>query len=59
MAEWIDNEFAYRAFSHLPRFRQINNSSTFKLTFRCPVCGDSQTDAMKARGWYYGGTGCR
>lgn len=56
MAEWIDNEFAYRAFSHLPRFRQINNSSTFKLTFRCPVCGDSQTDAMKARGWYYGGT---
>lgn len=54
MAIWIDNEFAYRALAHLPKFRQINNSSIFKLNFRCPVCGDSQTDMNKARGWYYG-----
>lgn len=57
MSTWIDNEFAYRAFSHLPRFVQINNSSMYKLRFRCPVCGDSQTDDLKARGWYYGDGG--
>lgn len=51
---WIDNEFAYRALAHLPKFTQVNNSSTFKLRFRCPVCGDSKTDQNKARGWYYG-----
>lgn len=54
MSAWIDNEFAYRAFAHLPRFKQINNSSVYKLNFRCPVCGDSKTDQNKARGWYYG-----
>lgn len=54
MSSWVDNEFAYRAFAHLPKFTQVNNSSSFKLRFRCPVCGDSQTDVNKSRGWYYG-----
>lgn len=51
---WVHNEFAFRALSHLPRFRQVNNASQFKLNCRCPVCGDSQKDQMKARFWAYG-----
>lgn len=50
---WIDNEFAFRAFAHLPRFKQVTNGPKFKLNFRCPLCGDSQKDQFKARGWAY------
>lgn len=50
---WVDNEFAFRAFSHLPRFKQVTNGPRFKLNFRCPICGDSQKDQFKARGWAY------
>lgn len=53
MSSWVDNEFAYRAFSHLPRFKQVTNGHRFKLNFRCPICGDSQKDQFKARGWAY------
>ncbi|ANA49381.1 DNA primase [Salmonella phage vB_SnwM_CGG4-1] len=51
---WVHNEYAFRALSHLSRFRQVNNVSQFKLNCRCPVCGDSQKDIMKARFWAYG-----
>lgn len=51
---WIDNEFAFRALAHLPRFKQVNNSSRLKLNCRCPICGDSQKDLFKARFWAYG-----
>jgi hypothetical protein len=50
---WVHNEFAFRALSHLPRFKQVNNSRQFKLNCRCPVCGDSKKDEHKARFWAY------
>lgn len=60
MASWVDNEFAIRAISHLPKFRQVATSSTFKLNCRCPICGDSQKDANKARFWIFAsGNGLR
>ena len=51
---WIDSEFAFRALAHLPRFKQVTNSARLKLNCRCPICGDSKTDAFKARFWAYG-----
>ncbi|QQG32100.1 DNA primase [Citrobacter phage CkP1] len=51
---WVHNEYAFKALSHLPRFRQVNNAAQFKLNCRCPVCGDSQKDQLKARFWAYG-----
>ncbi|AWD90463.1 DNA primase [Erwinia phage Cronus] len=50
---WVDNEFAERVFSVLPRFRKVTTSGQFKLNARCPICGDSQKDAFKARFWAY------
>lgn len=47
---WVDQEFAERVFSVLPRFRKVGGSQ-FKLNARCPICGDSQKDAFKARFW--------
>lgn len=49
---WVDNEFAEKVFSVLPRFRRVNGSQ-FKLNARCPICGDSQKDEFKARFWCY------
>ena len=50
---WVDNEYAIRAISHLPKFRHVTTSSTFKLNCRCPICGDSQKDINKARFWIF------
>lgn len=50
---WVDNEYAFRAFAHLPRFRQLTNGPRMKLNCRCPICGDSQKDQFKARFWVY------
>lgn len=49
---WVDKEFAIRAFSHMPRFRQVPGSD-FKINCRCPICGDSLKDSHKARFWAY------
>lgn len=49
---WVDNEFAERVFSVLPRYRKVGGSK-FKLNSRCPVCGDSLKDEFKARFWCY------
>lgn len=49
---WLDREFAIRALSHQPKFRQVTNGD-FKLNCRCPICGDSQKDMHKARFWAY------
>lgn len=50
---WVDQEFAERVFMTLPRYRKVHDSG-FKLNARCPICGDSQKDQMKARFWAYG-----
>ena len=44
---WIENKYASLLSSHLDRFKRINNG----YNFRCPVCGDSQTNKFKARGY--------
>lgn len=49
---YIDREFAVRALSYQPRYREVTGS-TFKANCRCKVCGDSQKDSHKARFWAY------
>ncbi|AUO78731.1 DNA primase [Klebsiella phage PhiKpNIH-6] len=49
---FVDYEFAERALSVLPRYRKLPGS-TFKLNCRCPICGDSQKNQMKARFWCF------
>jgi transcription elongation factor Elf1 len=36
--------------SRLDRFK-VRSTNPYKINFRCPVCGDSQTSKTKARGW--------
>lgn len=52
MSSYVDNEFALRIFSYQRNFRQVS-TMPFKLNCSCPVCGDSATDRLKARFWYY------
>ena len=49
---WVDNEYALKVFYTLDRFKQVS-TMPFKLQARCPICGDSQKDLLKARFWYY------
>lgn len=49
---YVDNEFALRIFSYQRNFRQVS-TMPFKLNCSCPICGDSATDRLKARFWYY------
>ncbi len=44
---WIENKYASLLSSQLERFKRISNG----YNFRCPVCGDSQTNKFKARGY--------
>lgn len=52
MSTWVDREYAEKVFCTLPRYRRVSGAE-FKLNARCPVCGDSQKDQMKARFWAY------
>lgn len=36
-----------------PKLRQFKQRGEFLWNFRCPVCGDSQKDKIKARGYIY------
>lgn len=49
---YVDNEFALRIFSYQRNFRQVS-TMPFKLNCSCMICGDSSTDRLKARFWYY------
>lgn len=44
---WIENKYASLLSSQLERFKRISNG----YNFRCPVCGDSQINKFKARGY--------
>lgn len=50
MAVWIDKKYVNLLSSKLERFAWKNNDLA---NFRCPVCGDSRTNKMKARGYIY------
>lgn len=41
----------------LPMFRDHSRNGIPKYNFRCPICGDSQKDQYKARGWFYESNG--
>lgn len=47
---YIDLEFAERALSSYPRFKVVRGTK-FRVNCRCPICGDSKSDMLKARFW--------
>lgn len=46
--DYIDNMFLRRASVYLEKFKDVGNGV---FNFRCPICGDSQKDKTKARGY--------
>ena len=47
---WLDHKYINLLSSRLERFARVN-ANTYK--FRCPICGDSQKDPRKTRGYVY------
>ena len=50
MSLYIDKKFVSLVSRKLERFKQ---KSEYLWNFRCPVCGDSHKDKLKARGYFY------
>ena len=50
MSVFIDRAFLLRASSKLQKFTQKKEDL---YNFRCPLCGDSQKNKIKARGYVY------
>lgn len=50
MSLYIDKKFVSLVSPKLERFKQ---KSEFLYNFKCPICGDSRTNKMKARGYFY------
>lgn len=46
----IDIEYIQRLSFRLAKFKQVKE---YLFTFRCPLCGDSQKDLNKTRGYFY------
>ena len=47
---WLDHKYINLMSSRLERFSRVN-ANTYR--FRCPICGDSQKDTRKTRGYVY------
>lgn len=47
---WIETKYIGLMSGRLDRFRKVQGNT---YNFRCPVCGDSQKDKRKARGYLY------
>ena len=47
---WLEHKYINLLSSRLERFARVN-ANTYK--FRCPICGDSQKDPRKTRGYVY------
>ena len=47
---WLEHKYVGLISSRLERFTRINNNT---YRFRCPICGDSQTNKSKTRGYIY------
>lgn len=47
---WLDEKYVNLLSFRLDRFKRIGEH---KYNFRCPLCGDSQKDKKKARGYIY------
>jgi len=50
MTDFVDLQFVSLLAGRFPRF-QIKHRNPLKCQMRCPICGDSQKSATKARGW--------
>lgn len=49
---WLDQKYASLAGAGLEQFKIVKNKP-FIAKFRCPICGDSQTNKFKTRGHFY------
>lgn len=47
---WLEQKYIGIVSSRLERFKRVNNTT---YNFRCPVCGDSQKNKYKARGYLF------
>lgn len=49
---WLDQKFASLVGTQLEQFKVVK-TKPYIAKFRCPVCGDSQTNRFKTRGHFY------
>jgi transcription elongation factor Elf1 len=47
---WLEQKYIGIVSGRLDRFKRVNNTT---FNFRCPVCGDSQKNKYKARGYLF------
>ncbi|WVX87548.1 DNA primase [Vibrio phage EniLVp02] len=50
----MDVRYARQAMPRLA-MSEVTSTNPFRVTFRCPVCGDSKKDRLARRGWIYEG----
>lgn len=50
MVDYVDLQHVMMVSNRLERFK-IRHKTPYRINFRCPFCGDSQTSKSKARGW--------
>ena len=50
MLDWVDIKYINLVSSNLRNFKRKSNNL---FNFSCPICGDSETDTKKARGYIY------
>lgn len=54
MMLYLDVKYLKQVSYRLERFKvQKDTGNTFQSNCRCPICGDSQTNTKKARGYFY------
>jgi len=49
---WIDIKYANLLSQKLEKFK-VKNNNPYTATFRCPLCGDSQKNRNKTRGYFF------
>ncbi|BES53246.1 hypothetical protein [Aeromonas phage phiWae14] len=50
---YIQRQMAHQIAFVLPMFSDHSRAHEIKYNFRCHICGDSQKDKYKSRGWFY------
>ena len=50
MVDYVELQYATMLSNRLKLFK-IKSRNPYRINFRCPECGDSQTSKSKARGW--------
>jgi hypothetical protein len=56
MSEWIDRKYIGMLSHRLDRFA-VKTTDPYLANFRCPICGDSQKNKWKARGYMFSKSG--